>query len=479
MTRRELFALAPAAFAQPGHPPLHRRAIVSRHNPEFHAPDFTAPLSVGNGEFAFTADFTGLQTFPELYERTTPLCTQSQWGWHTSPIPHGLDPSQLRLKTFDTYGRRVGYATSARGQEPLYNWMRENPRRLNLARIGLLLGGAPLRLEEITAIDQKLDLWTGILESRFRLRGEPVAVVTCCHPSEGLLAVTITSPLVARGLAVVIDFPYGSPEMNASDWKSPDRHSTRVASQTSTSLLLDRQLDQDKYTVDIGAPRGVLRDKHRVVLEGKGSELNFVCRFAPSRSNATLPATGSVRQTAARYWSGFWSIGGTIDFSGSTDPRAQELERRAVLSQYLTAIQCAGSSPPQETGLTCNSWYGKFHLEMYLWHAAHFALWNRASLLERSLGWYSQILPSARERAHQQGYAGARWPKMTALDGRDSPSPIGPLLIWQQPHPILLAELCYPKDPEGNGRRMFQEIVFESAEFMASYAVERDGRYML
>ena len=68
-----------------------------------------------------------------------PLCTQSQWGWHSFPIPDGLSPGQLRLEMFDTYGREVGYKTSSRGQERLFNWLRENPHRLNLARIGLTL----------------------------------------------------------------------------------------------------------------------------------------------------------------------------------------------------------------------------------------------------------------------------------------------------------------------------------------------------
>ena len=80
--------------------------------------------------------------------------------------------------------------------------------------------------------------------------------------------------------------------------------------------------------------------------------------------------------------------GGAIDFSGSTDARAYELERRVILSQYLTKVQCAGNFPPQETGLTYNSWFGKPHMEMYWWHAAHFALWNRTELLEKSLDWY-------------------------------------------------------------------------------------------
>jgi protein-glucosylgalactosylhydroxylysine glucosidase len=126
--------------------------------------------------------------------------------------------------------------------------------------------------------------------------------------------------------------------------------------------------------------------------------------------------------------------------------------------------------PPQETGLTCNSWYGKFHLEMHWWHAAHFALWGRTHLLEKSLPWYQAILPAARDTARQQGYQGARWPKMVGPEGRDSPSPIGPLLIWQQPHPIACAELCYRAHPGRETLDRYREIIFETAAFMASYA---------
>jgi hypothetical protein len=40
---------------------------------------------------AFTVDATGLQTFPEAFEKTTPLGTLSDWGWHTSPNPNGWE----------------------------------------------------------------------------------------------------------------------------------------------------------------------------------------------------------------------------------------------------------------------------------------------------------------------------------------------------------------------------------------------------
>ena len=60
---------------------IDREALVTRNNPVLAAADTLASLSVGNGEFAFTADVTGLQTFPESYKNGVPLGTQSQWGW--------------------------------------------------------------------------------------------------------------------------------------------------------------------------------------------------------------------------------------------------------------------------------------------------------------------------------------------------------------------------------------------------------------
>ncbi|MFH5181685.1 hypothetical protein ACHHV8_03095 [Paenibacillus sp. TAB 01] len=152
-----------------------------------------------------------------------------------------------------------------------------------------------------------------------------------------------------------------------------------------------------------------------------------------------------------------------------------------MLSQFLTAIHCAGSLPPQETGLLYNSWYGKFHLEMHWWHAVHFALWDRTPLLRKSLGFYNRILPAARALAREQGYAGARWPKMVGPEGSDSPSPIGPLLIWQQPHPIVYAELCYLAEPTAQTLEAFRDVVMETAAFMASFAVweEAGQRYVL
>ncbi len=178
VTRRQFLASAPAALAAQSSGPLNRHAIVTRHNPTLHGFDVRSPLSVGNGEFAFTADPTGLQTFPQLYEKTLPLCTQSQWGWHTTPNPTGQTAADLRLTQYDTFGREVGYPTSSQGQKELFDWLRENPHRLHLGKIGFVIGSP----SEVTSISQTLDLWTGILRSEFHWNGQPVEVETCCHP---------------------------------------------------------------------------------------------------------------------------------------------------------------------------------------------------------------------------------------------------------------------------------------------------------
>jgi len=67
VSRRAFLGAIPAGLAaQSGR--ISRRDVVSRHNPTLHRLDPRSPLSVGNGEFAFTADPTGLQTFPQPYE---------------------------------------------------------------------------------------------------------------------------------------------------------------------------------------------------------------------------------------------------------------------------------------------------------------------------------------------------------------------------------------------------------------------------
>jgi hypothetical protein len=464
------------AFAQR----IDRQALVSRHDPVVEAMDPESPLSVGNGQLAFTVDATGLQTFPELYAGTIPLGTLSHWGWHSAPNPDGWSIEKFHFREFESHGREVGYADIPGDRRtPEVAWLRANPHRLHLGQLGFKLtkaDGTPAKPEDLTEVRQTLRLWDGCVRSIFRFDGYPVTVYTFCHPTEDAIGVQVSSPLVAKGrIAVELKFPYGTGAVKTADWGHPESHDTKLTRPTPETANFARTLDDDKYSVDArwsaGAKLEEVGRHDYVVTPTSGEEtFEFVVRFTPKLQPAEVPDFQLTAAHAQKHWHDFWSTGGAIDLSLSKDPRWRELERRIVLSQYLTAIQCAGDLPPQETGLTYNSWEGKFHLEMHWWHAVHFALWDRWQMFERSLDYYRRILPEAEATAKRQGYTGARWPKMTGPTGKESPSTIGPFLVWQQPHPIYYAELAYRHDPSPATLEKYRDVVFATAEFMKSYA---------
>lgn len=456
---------------------IDRRALVKRHVPILTQPDSLCPFSVGNGEFAFTVDFTGLQTFPRFYENGIPLGTLAQWGWHTLPNTKGYTLADA-TEMVDTYGRPVPYASKQHTEAG--QWLRANPHRLHLGQIGfhiLRSDSTELRIGDCKNILQKADIWEGVIYSAFTADGQRVNVRTVCNPDKDEIAATISSGLLETGrVGIGFDFPYGSIEWGktACDWKHQDKHHSEIIKKTADSVYILRVLDADTYFVAIqwdGTAEFRRSGKNAFILNIlKGRRFGLTVSFSKTPVSASPEHVAEVIGTSRTHWKQFWKTGGALDLSGSTDPRALELERRVVLSRYLTAIQCAGSMPPQETGLTCNSWYGKFHLEMHWWHAAHFALWDRSDLLEKSMGWYLSKIPSAEKNARVQGYVGARWPKMVAFDARESPSGVGVFIIWQQPHPIYYAELLYRASPDSSILHKYRDMIFATADFLASYA---------
>jgi len=169
-----------------------------------------------------------------------------------------------------------------------------------------------------------------------------------------------------------------------------------------------------------------------------------------------------------------------MDFAGSRDPRADELERRIVLSQYLMGVQSRADIPPQETGLTSSSWYGKHHTEMAWWHTAHWVLWGRSENAERVLAWYLKTMGSARKVAQMRGLKGVRWSKMVGPEGRESPGG-NPLIIWNQPQVIHLAELLYLANPAEEILQRYSGLIEESAQALSSMLLwdQNKGRWSL
>lgn len=474
---------------------IDRKSLVERHTVINNKIDSLSSLSVGNGGFAFTVDITGLQTFPGAYAKGVALGTQSSWGWHSFP-----DTSNFRfeetLKDYQQAGRKVSYSVQLKQSERnknAVNWFRQNPHRLQLANLGLELikkDGTVAVITDIKNIHQTLNLYTGLIVSEFTVEDMPVKVFTSCDQQIDALGVRIESPLLGqRRLFVKLVFPYPTDEFKdvAVNYSNPGRHRSGFDQTSHHTAVVHHQLDSTNYNIAFQWNEGAdLKSElpHQFLISPNYKNINvfeFTCHFSPGNIPGLTPSFSGIKQNNEIFWKAFWQSGGAIDFSGSTDPRANELERRIILSQYLTRIQCSNQFPPQETGLTFNSWYGKPHLEMHWWHAYHFALWGRIELLEKSLAWYKTVFEKARAIARRQGYEGARWQKMTDNEGRETPSSVGALLIWQQPHVISFAELCYRNDHNKKTLENYKDLVFATADFMASFAYfdSAKGKYIL
>lgn len=462
---------------------IDREAVVSRHKIITEKDNPRSPAQVGNGEFAFGVDITGLQTF-------TPHATMAHWAWHSFPLPEGMQIEDFEGKIWDTQGRQVRYYDWNEDQPELSEWLAGNPHSFNLGRIGLVLkksDGTIAEIEDLRNTKQETDLWTGTITSSFELDGVPVTVTTVCHGENDVIGVQVTSELIERGqISIAFSFPYPdkSQQVN-SKFDQPNAHTTKIISDTEKSVRLLRTLDDTNYGVSLrwtAAAHFQEMDEHVFqLIPESGQELEFVCAFNNDPSLENQLSFLECQESSVASWKDFWMSGGAIDMSESTDIRWKELERRVVLSQYVMKVNEAGSWPPQESGLVNNGWYGRFHFEMIWWHGAHYGLWDRWSLFDRSLHVYPDFLPTSIKRAEEQGYKGVRWPKCTANLDRDWPHPIHATLIWQQPHPIFFAELEYRLYPTQATLDKWSEVVFETAEFMADFAHydKENDRYVL
>lgn len=471
---------------------IDRENLVRRHNVIITKADPLSSLTVGNGSFAFTTDITGLQTFPEYYQQGVSLGTESEWGWHSFIDTAGYKREEA-IRNYHINGRDIGYTVqwnSPERNKEATNWFRQNPHRLQLGNLGFELikkDGSPAAINDIKDIKQELNLWTGEIKSHFTLEGIPVDVSTFCHGWRDVISVKVKSPLTReQRIKVKLVFPYPTAEWTdeGTNYTQSEKHRSAILYNNYRAIVL-HQLDTTKYYVGFRWDSNDFIEKkphyflYTPASRSDSFEINAL--FTQTRDLGIVPGYNETSRSSESRWKNYWMGGGAIDFSGSTDPRADELERRIILSQYLLRVQEAGSYPPQETGLTYNSWFGKPHLEMHWWHAAHYGLWGKIELLERSLQWYGKVADKARAIAKRQGFEGIRWQKMTDNNGDEAPSSIGAFLIWQQPHLIYMAELVFRERKNLAVLHDYSSLVFQTADFMASFAYydKQKGKYIL
>ncbi|KAK6955877.1 hypothetical protein Daesc_003522 [Daldinia eschscholtzii] len=501
-----LVLLADPAFGKIDRHVSPKQGIVSKYNVkrERLIDNNTTPLQVGNGNFAFNVDNTGMQTI-------LPFNTLSSWAWHNDTLPTGKESlGDYHGVAMMTHGRNVSYDIPDPDLPGVSQWLISNPNRINLGRIGLRYQGATLPATKITNEVQELDLWNGIITSTFEVSGESVKVITQGDFESDAVTFHVESQLLASGdLEIELDFPY--PPIHTTKYKYevfagvydfPLNHTTSIVKNCKVNEAhIYHELQETNYFVNlrwpfnnplslnrVEPPGSNEATAHRYTLSAatksrhRSNTIDFTAHFSPDKRTAALPS--SIQKRNPKQWHQYWKEGGFVDLTSSSNPKADELQRRIILSQYHVRVNSAATGQsPQESGLMNNGWYGKFHMEMVVWHNAHWSTWGRQKYFDNIFPeLYETLLPSSIARAKSMGWEGARWPKMTEINtGVSSPGGINGLLLWQQPHSMYLAELTYQASPRRATLKRWDSIISAAADYMASYAWknESSGRYDL
>ncbi len=286
--------------------------------------------------------------------------------------------------------------------------------------------------------------------------GAPVEVETSVHPDRDILIVRLKSQLLADGrLGVDLKFPGVSHNLNPdpADWAHPgvafdagDRAQCRPASRSraSSTTRATRCASRPIASSTIATPA-----THAYRLTSPGStQITLLVEFAAATPPAPMPAAEDARAAVANWWENFWMHGGVVDFTGSKHPKAQraraphrdvavphggELRRAAFRRRKRACSPTAGTASsisrctpgtrrtsPCGAGPSCSS---------------------------AACRGISRISTRRRRAPRRMGVKGAWWPKMVGPEGRESPSTVNPFIMWQQPHPIYLAETLYKRAP--------------------------------
>ena len=518
-----VFIVFQMAFSQESIFDIDRETVVKRHCSAINGlPDIT---TLGNGEFAFNCDGTGLQTFAGN--------TMSHWGWHSYNLPPGMKPEDRARSQIVTRGRVRQYLSPwPAEQKDLIKWLFDNPHKMNLGRIALRgENGQEIDSTDVEIISRIYDIWEGKVESRFNYKGAPVFVTTVCHPQKDAVSVRIKSSLLKSnsiGIALTFPYPVALPEEETNsvgrvrfsgDFLKKEGHNTNIMlSQYPDEISVVRTMDDGcEYQAllsnmkgmevkDISTPSSFndLTHAHTLFLYAKDTDeveftvLYTLLKATENASDYDVTASDAdkikkearetlsfeqVKTASKDHWASFWQNGGFIDFSESKDKRWKELERRVILSQFLTAINSSGSKPPAESGLQLQDvWCGKFHLEMTAWHGAHFVFWGRPHLLDGWTRWYQSIgLSSAKAEAEAEGWKGAKWLKTPDPYGRWESWDHGTNRVTQNVHPFYLAEIMYRTKPDREILLAWRDIIFETTAMMLDFLYwdEATNRYIL
>lgn len=409
---------------------------IIKYNLKFNKIDYKNPVTIGNGDFALTLDQTGTQSLYEIYN-DIPLTTMSNKHWFYK--------EKKEIRKTNVNGKY--YMLYNLDNDPYYEIDRRYPHKYSFMQILLYDGDKLINQDKISDVDQELDLYYGVLKSRFSYNGilnKSEAFVYQDHDE-------LSFKLESENLSLALRFNY--PSYLKVGYRLDIIPKIRI----NNNLITIYYDENNSLSFKLWANSDYQIKDNMLIFDN--SNVSFLLSLDEIKKGILLDK--------------FWNEDNGIIIDN------EELVRRMILSKYLLHINCTGIYPPQESGLTYNSWNSKFHLEMHLIHSLWNIYNNHIDDLVKSFDYYLSIIPMAKKRALENGYKGIRLPKMTAPDGMDSPSIIGPLLIWQAPHILFMLQEIYFIDNRLDIIKKYEPLISGTIDFMISFLTFKDGKYQI
>lgn len=413
-----------------------KKSDIIKYNLKFNHIDSKNPVTIGNGDFAITLDQTGTQSLYEIY-KDIPLSTMSNKNWFYKD-KKDIKPSYVDGKAYMLFNL---------DNDPNYQINRQYPFKYSFMQILLYDNDKLIDINNIKDVKQELDLYKGIVTSSFNYKekiNKTISVIYQDHDE-------FNFKLQSDNLNLALKFNYPSYTKNG----------------YRLDILPNVLVKEDRITL-------LYDDKNSLSFKLKSSSKYQIVEntliFDDNNVSFSL-ALDEIKE--GKLLDEFWKCDNGIIIDN------EELVKKMVLSKYLLHVNSTGIYPPQESGLTYNCWNSKFHLEMHLIHSLWNIYNNHVGDLVKSFDYYLSIMPSSLKRASLNGYKGLRFPKMTGPDGEDSPSNIGPLLIWQAPHILFMLQEIYYLYNKENIIKKYEPLISGTIDFMISFLTLKDSKYQM
>lgn len=413
-----------------------KKSDIIKYNLKFNHIDSKNPVTIGNGDFAITLDQTGTQSLYEIY-KDIPLSTMSNKNWFYKD-KKDIKPSYVDGKAYMLFNL---------DNDPNYQTNRQYPFKYSFMQILLYDDDKLIDINNIKDVKQELDLYKGIVTSSFNYKEKINKTISFIYQDHD----EFNFKLQSDNLNLALKFNYPSYTKNG----------------YRLDILPNVLVKEDRITL-------LYDDKNSLSFKLKSSSNYQIVEntliFDDNNVSFSL-ALDEIKE--GKLLDEFWKCDNGIIIDN------EELVKKMVLSKYLLHVNSTGIYPPQESGLTYNCWNSKFHLEMHLIHSLWNIYNNHVGDLVKSFDYYLSIMPSSLKRASLNGYKGLRFPKMTGPDGEDSPSNIGPLLIWQAPHILFMLQEIYYLYNKENIIKKYEPLISGTIDFMISFLTLKDSKYQM